>query len=148
MSNDTTLSVFKKITPFLGVNQNIVLRFGLPFINNIPTLTNPHDSTFIHPLISSSFSYNGQRCHLEDDSDGVVRIVATVNGKDIFVKQVGSIDYNSGTISLVDFNIDSFEGNEIRIYAIPRQADISVVGNNILELAIDELDININSLRQ
>ena len=148
VSNDTTLSVFKKITPFLGVNQNIVLRFGLPFINNIPTLTNPHDSTFIHPLISSSFSYNGQRCHLEDDSDGVVRIVATVNGKDIFVKQVGSIDYNSGTISLVDFNIDSFEGNEIRIYAIPRQADISVVGNNILELAIDELDININSLRQ
>ena len=71
-----------------------------------------------------------------------------MNGKDIFVKQVGSIDYNSGTISLVDFNIDSFEGNEIRIYAIPRQADISVVGNNILELAIDELDININSLRQ
>lgn len=148
VSNDTQLQVFKKVVPFLGVAQDIVLRFGVPFIDNLPNLETPHDSSFVHAVGSTQFTYQGQLVHIEDDSDGVLRIVATVGGKDVFIKEIGSVDYKTGIISLNNFNIDSFEGNEIRIYGTPKYADISVVGNNILELATDELDITIKSLRQ
>ena len=148
ISNDTQLKIFKKVVPFLGVSQNIVLRFGVPVINNLPTLLLPHDSTWIHPITSTKFTYQGQICHLEDDSDGILRIVASIGGQDVLIRQIGSVDYDTGTVTLNDFNIDSFEGNEIRIYCIPKYADISVVGNNILELATDELSITVVSLRQ
>ena len=148
ISNDTQLKIFKKLVPFLGVSQNIVLRFGVPIINNLPTLFIPHDSTNIHAITSTNFTYHGQICHIEDDSDGIVRIVATVGGQDVLIGQIGSVDYDTGTITLNNFNIDSFVGNEIRIYCIPRYADISVVGNNILELATDEMNITVVSLRQ
>lgn len=148
MSNDTQIQVFKKVVPFLGVSQDIVLRFGVPFIDNLPNLETPHDSSFVHAVGSTQFTYQGQLCHIEDDSDGILRIVVNTGGLDVFVKEIGSVDYKTGVISLNNFNIDSFEGNEIRIYGIPKYADISVVGNNILELATDELNITIKSLRQ
>jgi hypothetical protein len=152
VSNDTKLFLFKKIVPFLGVSQNIILRYGAPLATNIPSATlTTHTSEigdYVHTITSSQFTYNGQKCVLEDDSDGIIRIVAHVNGNDVILKEIGSVDYATGTLTINDFNIDSFDGNEIRIYAVPQYADITVTGNNILELATDELEITINSIRE
>ena len=162
VSNDTELFIFKKLVPFLGVSQNIVLRYGVPFASNIlPTTLTTHTAdigNYVHTITSSQFTYNGQKCMLEDDSDGKIRIIANVSGSHVVLKEIGTVDYGEvnsdgtvvrgGSIAINDFNIDSFDGNEIRIYAVPKQADIGVTGNNILELATDELDITIYGIRQ
>jgi Baseplate J-like protein len=148
ISNDTSLLIFKKITPFLGVSQNIVIRLGIPIVDNLPKLPSPHLSSKQHAVHSTPFVYNGQTCVMEDDAEGILRIVSHVSDYDILVIDIGTVDYASGTITINNFNIDSFSGNEIRIYATPKYADISVVGNNVLELALDELTVTVNSLRQ
>ena len=152
VSNDTELFLFKKIVPFLGVSQNIILRYGAPLASNLPIgpiATHTSEiGNYVHTITSSPFTYSGQKCTIEDDSDGIVRIVAHVNGNDVYLKEVGTVDYATGTLTINNFNIDSFDGNEIRIYAVPEYADIAVNGNNILELATDELEITINSIRE
>ena len=148
VSNDTSIKMYKKIIPFLGVSQNIVIRLGIPLLANVPALGTTHPANDIHAVDSSYFTYAGQKCLLEDDGDGGLRIITPIgNGLHKTVKDIGTVDYASGTITLTDFNIDSFDGTEIRIYGAPLHSDISTSGNNILELGTDELDISINTVR-
>ena len=75
-------------------------------------------------------------------------MVTGSRGTHSVVKQVGTVDYAAGTIQLFDFNIDSFEGSELRIYALPEFDDISVIGNNIFTLGLDELTVNVRTVRE
>lgn len=148
ISNDTNITVFKKFTPFLGVSQNWVIRLGVPLLSTIPTLTDTHPADRLHAISSSKFIYNGETCVLEDNGAGIVNIVSFVGTNHKFQKTVGTINYDTGAVYINDFNIDKFEGNEIRLYGLPREGDITSNGNNILELALDELEINVITVRQ
>lgn len=148
VSNQTTLEIYKKIVPFLGVSQNIVVRYGVPLFNEGPQLATIHPNRDLATVKSSLFVFQGRSCRLEDDGEGIIRIVYTnLSGYHETVKNVGTVDYDTGTISLIDFNIDNYTGTEIRIYAVPRFQDISVVGNNIFQLGLDELDVTVKAVR-
>jgi hypothetical protein len=69
-------------------------------------------------------------------------------GNHIKVKDVGTIDYANGIIKLVDFFVESYTGTELRIYGVPEYDDISISGNNIMELGTDEIVINIKTVRE
>jgi hypothetical protein len=163
VSNQTDLLIYKKIVPFLGINQNITIRFGIPLIATVPELKSSHPADDIHAITSSSFIYNGQLVRLEDDGGnyipteerddlkpfyGNINLVTVSRGTHSAVKKVGEVNYKTGTIQLYDFNIDSFEGNELRIYALPEFDDISVIGNNIFTLGLDELTVNVRTVRE
>lgn len=148
VSNQTDLLIFKKIVPFLGINQNITIRFGVPLISTVPELAATHPSGDIHAISSTKLTYQGQLVEIEDNGDGVVNLVTDSRGVHSVVKQVGTVDYAAGILQLFDFNIDSFEGGELRIYGLPEFDDISVVGNNIFTLGLDELVVNVKTVRE
>lgn len=148
VSNQTDLLIYKRIVPFLGINQNITIRFGVPLISTVPELGTTHPAGDIHAISSTQFTYQGQLVELEDNGDGIINLVTGTRGTHSVVKQVGTVDYAAGTIQLFDFNIDSFEGNEMRIYALPEFDDISVIGNNIFTLGSDELVVNVRTVRE
>jgi hypothetical protein len=148
VSNQTELKIYKKIVPFLGINQNITIRFGVPLFSSIPEFTNNHPASDIHAISSSQFTYQGQLVELEDNGNGVVNIVTNNRGNHSVVKQIGTVDYTTGEIKITDFNIDSFENGEIKIYGLPEFDDISVVGNNIFTLGLEELVVNVKTVRE
>jgi hypothetical protein len=150
VSNETHIEIYKKVVPFLGVPQNIIIRFGVPLYARGPELGLIHPEIDTHAITSSYFTYNGEKVLFEDDGNGNVRIVGS-DGRGNHVAKpspIGTIDYNTGTIKLIGFNIDKFEGQELRIYGIPNYDDINVIGNNILELGLDEININIQTVRE
>ena len=147
ISNDTNLTVFKKFIPFLGISQNWVIRIGVPLLSTIPTLSQFHNKDRLHAVSSSKFVYGGETCILEDNGDGIINIVTFSGTNHKFKISIGTVEYSTGTIKLNDFNIDSFEGQAIKIFGLPAYGDIEGMGNNILELALEELNITVNTVR-
>lgn len=148
VSNQTELKIYKKIVPFLGINQNITIRFGVPLFSSIPEFTNNHPASDIHAISSSQFTYQGQLVELEDNGNGVVNIITNNRGNHSLVRQIGTVNYATGEIKITDFNIDSFENGEIKIYGLPEFDDISVIGNNIFTLGLEELVVNVKTVRE
>jgi len=150
VSNETKIDIFKKIVPFLNVSQNIIIRFGIPLYSRGPELGQTHPENDTHAMTSSSFvAPNLGTVVLEDDGIGTVRLVRSDGrGNHIKVKDVGTIDYANGIIKLVDFFVESYNGTELRIYGVPEYDDISISGNNIMELGTDEIVIHIKTVRE
>lgn len=150
VSNETHIEIFKKIVPFLNVSQNIIIRFGVTLYARGPELGLTHPESDTHALTSSSFIVpNLGTVTLEDDGNGNVRLVRSDGrGNHIKVKDAGTIDYINGIIKLVDFYVESYSGTELRIYGVPDYDDISISGNNIMELGTDEININIKTVRE
>lgn len=154
ISNETQLYVYKKIVPLLGVSQNITIRFGLPLDETLPELGIVHSASDVLSIFSTSFTYNGETMWLEDDGfndpidgRGNIRLVTKTKNEHYFVKNIGKVDYFNGVVTISDFNISAFAGNELRVYAVPKYDDISVIGNNIFTIGLDELSVTVNTVR-
>jgi hypothetical protein len=149
LSNETTVSLIKYITPALNVNQNLTIDFKSPLTNEIPLLGDEHPIIDVHAITSTPFTYSGiNNCTIEDNGDGIVRIVTPsgINHKKII--DIGTVNYDTGLISLNSFNISNFAGTSLKIFAIPRNKDIESVQNVILNIIEPDIDITIEQIRE
>jgi hypothetical protein len=149
VSNLTNILLYKELSSISSTDsQTLNINFGLPLLNDLPPLPLTHKSDEEKVLSSSSFTFGGQQqCVLEDDGQGIVRIVAPEADSLNFVKNAGTIDYDLGIILLTDFKIDAFDGPTLCIYVRPRSNDVSCTLNTILGIKTDKVDIAIEQLR-
>jgi hypothetical protein len=148
LSNDTECRVYKKIYPTLGVSQSFDVLFGLPIRSDIPKLESSHSTTKLKALFSSPFTYNNQTCIIEDDGNGILRLMTATNSDYNIVKEVGTIDYASGKLQITNLNVDKYEGTSIRIYVLPASRDIVSAKNDIFRIELDEVNIQVEATRQ
>lgn len=149
LSNETTVSLIKYITPALNVNQNLTIDFKSPLTNEIPLLGDEHPIVDVHAITSTPFTYSGiNNCTLEDNGDGILRIVTPsgINHKKII--DIGTVNYDTGLVSLNSFNISNFTGTSLKIFAIPRNKDIESVQNVIMNIIEPDIDITIEQIRE
>lgn len=147
VSNLTELQIYKKIKPQIGVGQNIDIKFNVPLVNDLPELLEQHASSDRHTISSSLFTYNGLECIIEDNGSGILRIMQPLVDVHKKIIDIGTVDYDTGTVRVVNLNIDSYAGNELKIYAKPRDNDITVGKNTILTIEPSEIKVTIESVR-
>ncbi len=148
VSNDTTLHLYKKLTLQLGVAQNTLVDFNTSLYKsyyklndttlNSDVLVNAGD---VHSISSSKFIFNGAIAEIEDDGNGLIRIVKVDNDVHEFVKNIGTVDYTTGQVQLVNFAVDSYQGGALKIYARTLGKDIESIKNDILRIEADEINI-------
>ena len=85
---------------------------------------------------------------LEDNGNGVLRIIKSEDDSHKILKNVGTVNYETGKIKLTNFNIDSYEGNFFKIYAKPREKDIIGKQKYILAIESDEIDLDVKVVRE
>jgi hypothetical protein len=137
VSNETFVKVIKIITPQLGVSNRIDIDFQTPLDTTQSVVKGGYSIT------SSRFLFNSERVSLQDDGLGTVNIVSAVGG---IITNVGTVDYDTGLVQLSNFNITSYEGAGIKIRAEPRNRDISVVNNNIINIIEDDITLTIQGV--
>ena len=147
VSNLTELQIYKKLKPQIGVGQNINIDFNVSLVNDLPELLDQHSAFDRHTIGSTLFRYNGIECVIEDNGSGILRIVQPIGNLHKKIIDIGTVNYDAGTISLINFNIDSYEGNELKIYAKSKDSDISVGKNTILIIEPSEIKVTIESVR-
>ena len=149
ISNDTTVNLVKYLTPNLGVPLNLTIDFKSPLTQEIPLLGDEHPIVDVHGITSTPFTYTGiQNCVLEDNGDGVVRIVTPVGANHKKIIDVGTVDYNTGVVRLTNFTVQNYVGTALKIYAEPGFRDITAIQNVILNIIESDVNITIEQIRE
>ena len=173
ISNETKIELIKYLTPVLSTTvtgsatttsgslvslatsgvvssgQNVTIDFKNPLQNDIPGKGSEYLTGDIHVVSSSTFTYNGlSNCRLEDDGDGVMRIVNTAGTNNRTILDIGTVDYDTGIIRINNFNITNYTGTSLKIYAKPRTLDITSTQNVILNILENDVDVSIEQIRE
>ena len=128
----------------LNVRQRIEIRFS----NAINSSTNGRPSS--HPygvgnqVTSNSFTYAGlENCYLEENN-GIMRVYQIVRSERIGVaSNVGTVNYNTGTIVLSNFAPSAFEdgGSTLKLTAVPQDKDILPLRNQIIQIRDSDISV-------
>jgi len=149
ISNETDVLLVKYLTPQLNIPLNLTVDFKNPLTQEIPLLGDEHPIIDVHGITSTTFTYTGiQNCVLEDNGDGVVRIVTPVGANHKKIVDIGTVDYDTGVVRLNNFNIQNYSGTSLKIYAEPRSRDITAIQNVILNIIEPDVNITIEQIRE
>lgn len=149
ISNETDINLVKYLTPDLGVPLNLTIDFKCPLTQEIPLLSDEHPIIDVHGITSSPFTYTGiQNCVLEDNGDGLVRIVTPVGANHKKIVDVGTVDYDTGIVRLTNFTVQNYVGTSFKIYGVPRSRDITAIQNVILNIIESDVNITIEQIRE
>jgi len=148
-SSTATFSLQKRVEPLLGRTLNYTVKFDSPIFHPIDGYPAVFTTTaFGHQDLTSSLAVKPTvTCYMEDDGYGSVYIYKLVGRDKVIVKDnAGSINYQSGTISLTNFTpltVLPTASNEINFSAIINANDIVARRNQILLFDRDKLTITL-----
>ena len=149
VSNETDINLVKYLTPDLNTSLNLTIDFKNPLTQEIPLLSDEHPIIDVHGITSSAFTYSGiQNCVLEDNGDGIVRIVTPVGANHKKIVDIGAVNYDTGIVSLTNFTIQNYTGTSLKIYGVPRSRDITAIQNVILNIIEPDVNITIEQIRE
>ena len=173
ISNETQVELVKYLTPVLSTTvtstptstsgslvslatsgvvssgQNVTIDFKNPLKNDVPGKGAEHLIGDIHVVSSSAFTYNGlPNCRLEDNGDGIMRIINTSGTQHRTILDIGTVDYDTGIIRINNFNITNYTGTSLKVYAKPRNLDITSSQNVILNILENDVDVTIEQIRE
>lgn len=148
VSNITIVRALKKITPVIGVAENYSFSFLQPLaIDNAP-VGKVHLSRYTLAVKSSTFTYKGSPCVLEDDGAGNLNIVKEVGSRHVLVTKTGTVNYNTGMITINNLEISAFDGDTFNVYGYTRTPNISTKTNVILSIPTDSISVIVNAVRE
>lgn len=143
VSNDTTTLIALRFIPTTNAVNNITIDSFNEIQSRQGVVVTAADVHYGENLTSSAFTYLNVRCMLVDDMQGNVFIAALRAGFIEVLQKVGTINYTTGRVQLLNFNISSFEGNYIEIFLVPKSKNISGVKNVITEISPTDVTVNV-----
>jgi hypothetical protein len=112
-------------------------------------LGDEHPIVDVHAITSTPFTYTGiQNCVLEDNGDGVMRIVTPSGANHKKIVDIGTVDYDNGVVRLNNLIIQNYTGTSLKIYAVPRTRDVTAIQNVILNIIEPDINITIEQIRE
>lgn len=139
ISNETNISIVKVITPTLGVYNTFDVSYNIPLDIKYSTILNNYS------ISSTKLVYKGTTASIRDDGNGILQLVNATS--DSLIDSIGTINYDTGLLQFSNFKLDSYDGLGIKIYAIPREKDISTINNTILNIIEEDLNLSIEPVR-
>ena len=136
LSNITTVKIQKSFTATL----NTATKYVIDFTNALYHPHAGHNSAMGGITVSSGFTIvgNSNTMYLNDDGNGILRMYYLVGGttRTYVDENVGTIDYNTGVVTLNSLNVASTvnSNNTIDIILLPKSNDVVAVRNQLLEI--------------
>lgn len=145
VSNDTELTLIKRIIPELNVEYAFTINVNNPLQTETGKKLSLSEAHYGHTLTSSTFVYDGVRCQLIDDSLGNVFIAVEEGNTIRVIRNVGTLNYDNGQLTVgTSFNISSYDGNYIELRFKTKSKNIESKTNTII--VIDPLDVTVSAV--
>jgi hypothetical protein len=149
VGNQTEVLVYKKVDVR---KQNIVqvfdIDFGMPLYDGYPESGTSFPTRDRRTLRSQDFILAGSLAFLTDDGDGNVWVGREQGDSTILFQKVGTIDYGTGAVSVSNFQVDSYDGNSLKLYAKTAEQDVVSSRDTILSVESDEILITVEVTRE
>ena len=148
VGNQTDLKAIVKYSPSLNVNTRFSISFNMQLMNSLPPAAQQHSVSSQRSITSSTFVFDDSTCVFEDDASGNIYI-STLSGTTLTrLKSVGTVDYDTGTVTVSDVVITDYTGDGIKFYGIPRDKNIYSTRNVILKINDEDVTITVNPVRE
>jgi hypothetical protein len=147
LSNSIDIHAIIEYSPSLLAPQNPTFKFGSTLVKPYPFVNSSGFTDYKAAVSSSIFSYNGACALLQDNGAGIMQIISSdvVNTR-ILNANAGTVDYNTGTVRLVNFITDGYSGPAIKILAKKKESDIIAPKNRLLQIRDTDVTIVFNEV--
>lgn len=135
ISNDTTVLATQYLPLVIGQRSAYKLDFAMP-------LTQDKDKASVK---SELFQFSGTPSYIRDDNEGKLRIVHE-GADDVFLAQIGSVDYNNGEIVLNDFATGD-QKTQLKFTVTPKERDIASIRSSILRVLDEDIIVRVQQVR-
>ena len=131
LSSAIRSKIRRKFTPLYNLNSNYNINIGNPL--------------FSGTIQSTGFYISGKSnvYYFADDGKGNIETYYLNNGIKTDAKISGSVNYETGLITLTDLNINRLADSFLYIFATPNTPDIVSVANQIVLIDFDSLKVNV-----
>lgn len=143
VSNDTSFKLIRTVVPITGQITTIIQSFSQPISQSLAFDVNSTQITYGASLTSSAFTYNTVRSIFFDDGLSNIWIGSFSGSLITPVTRVGTINYDTGLMTISNVKLDSYEGNGIKFYATPAVKDLTSLQNTILSIAPEDTHITV-----
>lgn len=143
LSNSLCVNPIIEYAPVLNLTLNPRFKFETQLVKPYPYRATNGFADFKPSVVSSTFTYNKILSKLQDDGNGNIQIISadSVN-TEILDPTIGTIDYTTGDIKLINFAVEGFTGNAIKIYAASTSRNIQAPKSRILSIRDEDISIN------
>jgi hypothetical protein len=137
-SNITGYVLKRYLTPVLNRQTNYYIDMKNPIRESSDKLSS---------LRTNAFYVDGstEKHYLEDDS-GSIKIYKLIQGIKTDIREIGSIDYTTGKITILGLNVTAAEDGVITIRCLPLSNDIICLNNTAL--VVNDSDITVNVISE
>ena len=142
---DTTIKIRKEFIPVLNSSQ----QYNIYFRNSLYNPITSYNSSHFGILTSNGFKIDGDATnvyYLDDDGAGNVRRYYVEGSTRVYaLKNQGTINYNTGQITLNSLNVIEVENAStvIQLTVIPNSNDIVPVRNQVLQIDLSNSSITV-----
>jgi len=150
VGNETQVRAIKLLaTPTLRIGRptNYVVDFDMPLSPEFYVTEKRFSTSLAHTVESSTFTYGGKICSIKDNA-GTLNIVTDQENESVVVQSIGTTDFETGRLTLFDFNPSDVPGGIIKFYAVPASSDIRSTKNVILRVLEQDINIDVERVRE
>lgn len=149
VGNVLDLTVYQKITPRTGVEQNIVIDFAMPILNDQnPVTENNFPLSHSRIITSTGFYTDSGYVFLTDTGDGKMWTAVAENQNVSLISEVGHVDYDTGRIVLSGIKPLAYDPTGIKVYAKPADKNIQGRLDIIVAVEDDEVAVRVLGVRE
>lgn len=147
VSNDTELFAVKSLVPEVRTIKNYDVDFGMSLRDDIGQKVVEHDSDDIAIVRSSPFIFNNEPVFIEDDGEGLLRIMQDVGENHRQIKQIGTVDYDTGVLKIESLEVQTLINNRIDFRARTKERDITSQRRTILSIRDEDISVKVEQVR-
>lgn len=144
VSTTADIRIKKTFVPSLTNVSTYKINFNNS-IQNIGDAVGAGTSISYGCLTSSPFVYRNQECFFDDNGYGTIRIYyisgSSVLKREYLSTNAGTINYETGVVSLVNFLPTSYPNSSISIIVAPRYPNVEPIRNQILLISQSQVNI-------
>jgi hypothetical protein len=143
LSNSLCINPIIEYKPALNLTLNPKFKFESQLVKPYPYKSINGFADFKPSVVSTTFTYRGILSKLQDDGAGNMQVISASSvNTEILRPNIGTVDYTTGEVRLVNFAVESFTGNAIKIYAATTSVDVTSPKSRILTVRDEDVVVN------
>jgi len=150
VSNETQIIAVKAVRPSLGRNVTYDVNYYQKIFKVPVPISESVLDYKVGSVYSNAFTSSGKTCYIMDDGLGILRLVSISDqGNYVKLKNIGTVDYDTGRLQISSLLISKMLDNpSLKIYAKTNLKDITSTKNVILTINEEDINVNVEQIRE
>lgn len=146
LSNKLEINPIIDYIPVINTAANPSFNFQAPLIKPYPFDKNVGFDGFKPSITSSVFMYQGQCAVLNDDGNGNVKVISSsARSRSVINPSIGTVNYDTGEVKLINFIVSEFNGDAISIYANTTSNDVFSPKSRVFSIRDQDVTVNVTA---